>query len=201
MSLDVFSPLQIPRLSGAAEQADRERARHRGHALGYAEGMRAAREAAEREAADAARERARRDDEARAALAAALTGLAGAAAAYAERADALAAASEERVMRLAVELAETILERDLADPVRAALTAAARAERHVEPGDEAIVVLSPQDLATLESLGGAPAASRLQPSGELSPGDALVRLRDGEVDLRVDAALERARAALAEVVR
>jgi len=198
MSLDVFSPLDIPRLAGPAEHAERERARRRGHALGYAEGMAAAREQAARDAEHAAAERRVRDDEARAAAATALAALHRAAAAYAERADAIAALSEERVMGLAVELAETILQRDLADPVRRALTALTRARQSVDPSDQAVIVLNWQDLTTLDHLGENPAPHRCESSAELAPGDAQVRLPDGEIDLRVQAALARARAALTE---
>jgi len=198
MSLDVFTRIEIPRLSGPAEHAERERAARRGHAMGYAEGMRLAREEAEREAERAAQQRRIAAADAVAATTAALDVLDRAVTALAERTAALAQVAEERVLALAVELAETILDRELADPVRAALTAHARAERVVDTAD-AVIVLSPADLATLDGLGERPGAIRIESSGELSPGDAVVRVPDGEVDLRVDAALRRARTALAEV--
>lgn len=200
MSPDAFSPLAIPRLSGPAEHTERERARQRGHAMGYAEGMRAAGEAAAREADRAARERRAQHEELRTAAAAAFSALERAAASFTERADAVAALCEDHVMRLAVELAETILAAEVAEATRSALTASSRALGIRAPGDEATVVLSPRDLATLDRLGAErPDGTRFEASPELSPGDAVVRLRDGEVDLRVATALARARAALAEV--
>ncbi|MBD7957437.1 hypothetical protein H9651_07280 [Microbacterium sp. Sa4CUA7] len=198
MSLDVFTRIEIPRLSGPADDAERERASRRGHAMGYAEGMRLAREEAEREAERVAQQRRIAAADAVAATTAALDVLDRAVTALAERTGALAQIAEERVLALAVELAETILERDLADPVRAALTAHARAERAVDSTD-AVIVLSEPDLATLDGLGERPGAIPFESSSELTPGDAVVRVPDGEVDLRVDAALRRARAALAEV--
>jgi len=199
MSLDSFIPLEIPRLSGPVEQAERERARRRGHASGYAEGMRAARLAAERETERAEHERRAQLDAARIATTAALTALDRAAASFAERADALARLDAGRVMELAIDLAETILDRELADPVRAALLASTRAEEAASGAAGAIIAMSPPDLELLDRLGRRPDGVAVETSSELSPGDAVVRLADGEVDLRIDAALQRARAALAEV--
>lgn len=199
MSLDLFTPLQIPRLTGTAEHAQRESATRRGHADGYAAGMRAAREDAQREAERADAERRGAADAARGALRDALSALDRAVASLAARTDAVAELAEERVMVLAVELTETILDRELADPVRSALTAAARARGVIEVGDEAVMMLGAQDVATLDRLGERPQGIRCEASSELRPGDAVVRVPDGEVDLRVEAALRRVRAVLAEV--
>ncbi len=101
---------------------------------------------------------------------------------------------------LAVELAETILAAEISESTRSALAALSRARASLAPDDAAVVVLSPRDLATLDRLGAErPEGARFEASAELAPGDAVVRFRDGEVDLRVATALARARATLAEV--
>ncbi|MCR2813980.1 flagellar assembly protein FliH [Microbacterium sp. zg.Y1084] len=197
MSLD-FTPLAIPHLTGPAEDAERERARRRGHAMGYAEGMRAARDQAAQEAEKAAEERRAATRAAAAAAAQAVTALQRAAASLAARTELLAEVAEERVLQLAVELAEVIVEREFSDPVRAALTAVARATAAAGGDERATVTLSEADLATLTHLEAHPAGVQVAARADLLPGDAVVHLADGEVDLRVQSALERVRAVLAE---
>lgn len=207
MSPETFRRTVIPRLSGPAHDEAHEQARRRGHAAGHAEGMRRAHE----EAARRREEALRREQEAAAAAAAATAtardALVRAAAAASERASELAALDDRRVMAYAVELAELILERELSESVTAALTAAHRARMAVGAGagaDSPTVVLHPDDLATLTALGEGldeHAALRVDTSAELAPGDAIVRFPDGEIDLRVSAALARARDALAQEPR
>lgn len=201
MSSDAFTRLDIPRLSGPRDDDERERARMRGHAAGYAEGMRLARADAEREAArraghdaDVLAEHRSRAATGRAALDAAIAELGA-------RTDELTAAAVERVHALAVELAETILGHELSDEVRAAVSVATRVERAAAGAAEPVAVLSPLDVETLAGLGALPAGMRVEADAALARGDAVVRVVDGAVDLRVDAALARARAALTEAGR
>lgn len=200
---DAFVRREIPRLAGASDTRERERARRQGHALGYAEGMRVAAEQAERDAERAEAER--RDARAADALAADRARLAVeiAAVSLKDRVDAMTEVAEEKIWALAIELAEAILERELSDPVRAAQTALARAEAAVGGAAEAVVILSDVDVATLDTLGARPASEgtglRLETSAGLSSGDAVVHVGDGQVDLQVRAALRRARLALSAV--
>jgi len=211
MSPESFVRREIPRLAPAAHDHERARARVQGHALGYAEGLR---DAAERAAADAAHAAAERRDALAAdaaAAAAARDALEQAAASLRDRTAMIAGLAEEKIWTLAIDVAEAVLGRELSDPVHAARTALARAERAAEssprssaasadPGAaDAVVILSAADVETLDRLGELPANIAIESSPSLSPGDAVVHLPDGDVDLRVAHALARARAALSEV--
>lgn len=200
MSPETFAAVAFPRIGSAADAAERARARARGYADGHAEGMRIARADAQRAAADALALRRSADDAAAVIAASASTALDTAAVALADRVETVAFVALERVLAHAVELAETILERELADDVRSALVASLRAATAIDAADDAapVVVVSTRDLATLERLGAQPDGVALEGSDNLAPGDAVVRLADGDVDLRVGAALDRARAALSE---
>lgn len=197
MSTDAFVRREIPRLSGPADHRERERARREGHALGFAQGLRDAAVQARREAERVDAERRAAAEAAAAAMTASRTAVEAAAASLTARIDDLAALAEQRVWELAVELAETILERELSDPVRAARTALARAERAADAAD-AVIVLSETDAAILDELGERPTTLTVETSASLRPGDAVVHVPDGQVDLRVNDALARARAALRE---
>jgi len=199
MSPDTFVRREVPRLSGATDARERERARRQGHALGFAEGLRDA-------AASAHREAERAEEARRVALAdqlavvdAARAALVRAAAAASERTDELVDVAQQRVWTLAVELAEALLDTELSDAVRSAHTAAGRAVRAAAGEADPVLVLSTRDLATLRACGGLPDGFAVEASDALSPGDALVRLPEGRIDLRLDAALRRVRDTLAEV--
>lgn len=201
MSSDSFTRLEIPRLSGPPLEQERDRARQRGHAAGYAEGMRLV--AAEAARAAAARDEREREAEAadRARVATAIAALEAAARGLNDRADALVAPAEERLHGLAVELAEAVVATELSDAVRSALAVAARVERAATPADEPVARLSPTDAETLDRLGRAPGGIRVTVDPDLRPGDAVVRVTDGAIDLGIDAAFRRARAALGEGTR
>ncbi|MFS0713217.1 FliH/SctL family protein [Microbacterium sp. 2P01SA-2] len=203
MSSDAFTRLEIPRLSGPPLTQERDRARARGHAAGYAEGMRLAAVHAEREAAErAARDRAAAAAE-RAHVATAADALERAAARFDARAAELTAPTVADLFGMAIELAEAIVERELSDPVRAALTTAARIENALAETEEAespVARLSPAD-ADVVSAALAETAARavvIEVDPGLAPGDATIRLADGAIDLRIAAAFARARRALEE---
>lgn len=198
MSPETFVRREIPRLSAPADSRERERARRQGHALGYAEGLREAAEQARREAERAEAERQTALAAEAEALAATRCAVERAAASLIERAEALAATAEERVWELAVELAEAILDRELSEPTSAARTALARAERIALDFVDPVIVLSVQDAETLDRLGERPREIAVESSTALAPGDAVVHVPDGQVDLRVRDAVRRARAALQE---
>lgn len=203
MSSDAFTRLEIPRLSGPSLTDERDRARARGHAAGYADGMRlaaahAAREAAERDAREAAAtatERAR--------VAAAIAAVERASDRFDARAAELTAPAVADLHAMAIELAQAIVERELSDSVRSALTTAARIENavaDVEAPEVRVVRLNPADAevvisALAETL---PRSVAFEVDPDLAPGDATIRLADGAIDLRIAAAFARARRALEE---
>lgn len=199
MSPDTFVRREVPRLSGASDAHERERARRQGHALGFAEGLRDAAVQARREAerAEAARQAALADELAN--VDAARVALLRAADAMSAQTGTLAGVARERIWTLAVELAETLLDAELSDAVRSARAAAGRAVRAAADEPSPILVLSAADLAVLRSTGGLPDGFTVEASDTLSRGDAIVRLPEGLIDLRLDAALRRVRDALAEV--
>ncbi|MFK4114931.1 FliH/SctL family protein [Microbacterium sp. NPDC006705] len=209
MSSDAFTRLEIPRLSGPALTEERDRARARGHAAGYAEGMRQAAAHAEREAAERAEREQAADAAARARVAAALAALERASARFDARATELTAPVVAELHAMAIELAQAIVERELSDPVRAALTTAARvgnAVSDLEAAEAPVVRLSPADAAILTGAANAaesetatlPRSVEVEVDPGLAPGDATIRLADGAIDLRIAAAFARARRALEE---
>ncbi|MDQ1217885.1 FliH/SctL family protein [Microbacterium arborescens] len=201
MSSDAFTRLEIPRLSGPSLTQERDRARARGHAAGYAEGMRLAAAHAERDAAERAEREHAADAAARARVAAAVAALERAAARFDARAAELTAPVVAGLHAMAIELAQAIVERELSDPVRAALTTAARVENAVADGEAAeppVVRLSAADVDVVASAltGTLPRSVTIEVDPGLAPGDATIRLADGAIDLRIATAFARARRAL-----
>jgi flagellar assembly protein FliH len=201
MSTDtLFSQLSYPNLATTASvDEETERARVRGHAAGYAAGLRAA----EAEAAIVA-ERTRGEREAlRADAATALQSALEAletAAARASGVDALVLADADSALAAAsIELAEAILQRELADGESSARAAIARALDTVEPDSILTVRLSPIDLAVITAAGLAPSTVALVADVALDRGDAVVTVADGRVDARISSALGRARAQIGRI--
>lgn len=164
----------------------------RGHAAGYAAGLRVAeRELAARRAeleADAvarAEESRRRVETALAALAAAAERL------DARRAPVLAEA-DRALATSAVELAAAILARE---PVATAAEALERALAIAADESPRRIRLNPADVVAL----GVAAARGVDLVADpaVAPGDAVLDLADGELDARIAASLDRARAAVA----
>lgn len=195
---DTFTPTAFPVVRTARLGEVEERARTRGHAAGYAEGMRRA--AAEAEALreqhqvehDALlRDLTARTDRLLAALTAAVGALDARTAPVIETAqDTLAAA--------ALDLAETILGHELRDGASAAGSALARALAGADVTQVVTVRLHPHDLALLSEDQRAAAGVRLVADPALGRGDAVTEFDDGHLDARISAALARARAALGE---
>jgi flagellar assembly protein FliH len=199
MSTDtVFSELTYPSLVTAGAEEETERARVRGHAAGYAAGLRAA----EADAAILAeRARAERDalrGDAGIALASALVALEAAAARVQDIAALVLADADAALAAASIELAESILGRELADDEASARVAMARAMSSVDPDAVLDVRLSPVDLAVLGGSGIgvngiAGSTVRLIADPTLDRGDAVVDVPEGRVDARISSALERAR--------
>ncbi|WP_432493385.1 FliH/SctL family protein [Kineococcus gypseus] len=214
-----FTGLQLPRSAAdeAALRAERESARTAGWAAGWAAGMRRAAEeaAAERLAArHAAQEAARAAETARAAaLARAESALAAAAAALRAEREPAVAALADTVLELALDLAGAVLDREvslMASPVGEAVQ---RALRPLDARLPVTVRVHPDDLLALTGDGrpggagtvgdlkgadGAADAGRVSflPDPTVTPGDAIARQGDTDVDAGLRASVARALEAL-----
>ncbi|GAA0814279.1 FliH/SctL family protein [Spirilliplanes yamanashiensis] len=181
----------------------KEEARTAGYAEGWAQGQR---EAAVAAAAlldqTAAAERAAAAQHA-AAVQQALGALARAAGDLDARTAATVEEVEQTVARYAVELAEAILDRELADPAGRGADALRRAMSRAPSAGVVTVSLHPDDyrLLTEDHPGGEHVVDgrpvRLRPDAALRPGDAVAEIGAMTVDATVAAAVARVREALA----
>ena len=131
-----------------------------------------------------------------------LDALATAGAQLAAEEDALGAAFADRVVEAAMAVAEAVIGAELAEPARAVAHAAHRALQPLGRRDEIRLRLHPEDIALLTAAGGddglsriVPDAVELVPTSTLARGDAIAETGDRTVDARIDAAIDRARAA------
>jgi flagellar assembly protein FliH len=195
MSVDVaFSELRYPTIATAGLEEETERARIRGHAAGYAEGLRVAEAGA---AADAARARVEREalrEDAVTALTAAVDALGTATRRFAASSAPVLAAADDALRAAAIELAESIIGIELANGETSARAAIARALSSAAEETITTVRLSPVDLAVIGAHGITVPEVRLVADPTLSPGDAVVELEDGRLEARVASSLARARA-------
>lgn len=207
-----FAAIAFPSVDGAGSSATgslapaaleliSERARVRGHAAGYAEGLRQADAAArvrlaELEAAQAvvAAEELARLDAARAVLNAAIAAAQRTMLPLLER-------SDDAVVTAAIELAEAVIGQELRDEPHGASAALRRvlgalAADATHP--EVVVRLPQEDIALLRESGQLPAGLTVQADATLARGDAVAVFVDGLVDARIETALRRAKLALLE---
>ncbi|GAB2518224.1 FliH/SctL family protein [Paramicrobacterium agarici] len=200
MSTDNFTPGVFPRITGAATARDVERARARGYAAGHAEGVRAAATvAAEQRARIDAENEANRAEQARS-IETALSILEESALALSRRHGELLVAAQSLLERLAVELAEAVVARELSSHEASARNALHRALSVVDADDITAVRLNPLDADILRRLHVDDATTvTLVPDLSLAPGDAVADLDDGAVNAHLSDAFERARSALSEV--
>lgn len=159
---------------------------------GYEAGYRAG-EAAAAEARRASDEAAIAELRARAAVL--LDELRGATSALTDRTAQLADQFADAVAPAAMRLAEAIVQIELSEPTRAAEVAMRRALAEVGSTGPVVLRMHPSDVDLLEGDGLAPGLD-LQRDATLAPGDAVAVVGDTTVDARVDAAIDRARAAL-----
>ncbi len=195
MSTDIaFSELRYPTIATAALEEATERARIRGHAAGYAEGLRAAEADAAAVAAHARVEREALREDAVTALTAAVDALGTATRHFAASSAPVLAAADDALLSAAIELAESILGIELADGEISARAAITRALSRIDEESITAVRLSPVDLAVIGAHGITVPEVRLVADPTLSPGDAVLELEDGRLDARIGSALARARA-------
>lgn len=190
-----FAPLRFADLAAPAVGRADDPAAVRGHAAGYAAGLRAAdlelaarRAELEALAAEAAEESRRRLESALHALATASERLDARSAPVLADADAALAGA-------AVELAAAILDRE---PTASSVEAVERAVRLAGDTEPRRIRLAPSDAVQVAAL--APAGVEIVPDTSVPAGDAIVDLPRGEIDARLSASLDRARAALIEEV-
>lgn len=192
-----FAPLSFPALPGQGDSATAERDSIRGHAAGYAAGRKKAdaeiAELRESLRAEAAHVR----STARAEVQAALDALDRAAAEFRSRQIPALLSVDASIAAAALELAETIVGRELATGEGSARSALERASLEPIPAGST-VRLNPQDIAVIVAEGAPSPGLELVPDFALERGDAVVDLAHGSLDARVSASLQRARAALAE---
>jgi len=169
---------------GSLAESTRTAARSQGYAVGWAEGQRAARDAAATEAHAVAEARRIQDERREAEHRAAIDALELAAARLHDSVGRVCARLEDQASALACELTATILgeARDDVDAIRRALALAPEGE-----------------LVTIRVHPGATAAVdgvRVLADPSLEPGDALVEYDEHVLDLRIDTAMARVREVL-----
>ena len=194
-----FSSVTFPRLRVADHDRLDEQARARGHAAGYAEGLRAA-------AVDDNDRVARQDAEYSAVLRhgearvdRAVQLLLTAALALNKRTVPVLREAEDTLVTTAVDLAEAILGSELSHTRNAARQALARVLDHADHADHApihTVRMHPDDLVVLGEEIGTPAGVDFAADPLLARGDAIMEFPDGYLDARISTALVRVKAAL-----
>lgn len=194
-----FSSVIFPRLRVADHDRLDEQARARGHAAGYAEGLRAAAVDDNDRVArqDAEHSAVLRHGEARVDRAVQL--LLTAALSLNKRTVPVLREAEDTLVRTAVDLAEAILGSELSHTRNAARQALARVLDHADHADHApihTVRMHPDDLAVLGEEIGTPAGVDFAADPLLARGDAIMEFPDGYLDARISTALARVKAAL-----
>ncbi|PYY38665.1 MULTISPECIES: hypothetical protein [unclassified Curtobacterium] len=204
---DAFAPVAFPVITDAALARRAASADVRGHAAGYAAGLRAAQVETDAARARMDAEHAARLSDLEAFVVDRLAVLDRAAAALQARVAPVLADAEQSVASAAVDLAEAVVgyavrasRADDVDGVSGRPAAAEETLRRALAAASAPVVtavrLSPADAAAVADL---TMPVPVVADASLRDGDAVVDLPDGLLDARIDAALDRARAALGGV--
>ncbi|GAB3543434.1 hypothetical protein GCM10027403_37610 [Arthrobacter tecti] len=194
MSTD-FAHASYPVLAGPDADRAREAGVAKGHAAGYAEGMRAAQaELAQRRMVLETEYQAMNDDAGRR-LERVLVTLGAATHALNGRLAASSAASMNALAVAAFELAEAIIGVELDRGSTAPRAAVSRALSGVDSGAALRVRLNPLDLAELSGVEH-PAGVELVPDASLARGDAMTETNESYLDARIGTALQRAKEAL-----
>jgi flagellar assembly protein FliH len=197
MSTDVaFSRVAFPNLGRDGHEVLDEQARTRGHAAGYAEGLRMAATRMNDQALRLDAEHAATVLHAEAKADRIVELLAAAVRALDERALPLIRDVEHAIVASAVDLAGAVIGAELGDRESAARLALRRALDHEHAPEAHTVRMHPDDLALI----GADIAARTGVSftadPQLARGDAMTEFAEGFLDARIDTALRRAIAAL-----
>jgi len=191
-----FSKLSFPSIGAARSEEEFEHARTRGHAAGYAAGLREAAIAADALAADAAVENEERASIVRAAVLSALRALDSAREQVAATNALVLAAADAALAAAALDLAEAIIGRELDDAETSAKTAVARALSGIATDEIIALRLHPDDIAVLGTDAGELSGLHVVADPSLARGDAIVTVPDGSIDARIASSLARARTVL-----
>ncbi|GGC97500.1 hypothetical protein GCM10011512_25610 [Tersicoccus solisilvae] len=196
-------PVVFPRITAPGADRTRTEGFTRGHAAGYAAGLRSAEVAAHLSQDRLEAEQRARADAARARLDAATAALQAAAAQVRARTVPVLAEWDARYVDAVIAPADTLLgDHARRDPFAAARAALARAVAADDAEDVIRVRLNPADVAVLREAGAdrelLPAAARLIADPAIATGDALADYPAGTLDARLTTAVARVRAVLAE---
>lgn len=197
MSADAgFSTMAFPRLRIAQQERIDEQEHARGHAAGYAEGLRAA---AREEEARAARHEAEHSiilRHAQAKVDRVLELLNAAALALDARTVPVLREAEATLVATALQLAEAVIGAELGNEEVSARRALARALEYADPAEIHTVRMHPDDLSVVAGETQALTGVRFSADLSLARGDAVTEFPDGYLDARIATALARARTAL-----
>lgn len=195
-----FTPLVLPRVGDVAvdARAVSERARVRGYAEGFAEGRRRAQAELDLARREDAQRIARREAAAREELQSALAALDAARGDLTAAVAGLVGTDAARIEDLAIEMARLILGTELSDPASSAAHALRRAATEVPASAWLRLHLHERDLRILRDGGvdGLPGSVEIVASDTVDAGGAIIEIENASVDLRIVAALDRARDAL-----
>lgn len=191
-----YSPLSLPQVQTAAQSRRDEQSAAKGHALGFAAGLRAAAAETAELRARVAREHDEALAEGRARVDAAVASLESAVRALRERAIPTLDSAEAAIIDAALGLAESIVGVELAASDSAALAALARVTAHPDSGSAIGVRMHPDDIAAIPA--DVSAGIPLVGDRTLCRGDAVADFIDGFLDARIESAVTRMRAALRE---
>jgi flagellar assembly protein FliH len=169
----------------------------RGHAAGYAAGLRKAEVEANLLRAHLEAQKAAALKEGQRRLAAAVALLEAAATALRARTAPVLAEADDALTAAGLALAEAVLGRELSDATMGAKAALGRAFSVADSEAIVAVRLHPADLALLTAERATTTQVTLVADPSLTRGDAVAEYPDGELDARIGTALARARAALA----
>ncbi|WP_160141000.1 MULTISPECIES: FliH/SctL family protein [Cryobacterium] len=188
--------MSFPNLRDVNRDRVDEQSRARGHAAGYAEGLRAAAQAVDARMARLDAEHAAVVLRGQAEIDRAIVLLGAAAAALDERTVPVLREAEATLVATALELAEAILGHELSDAGNSSRFALGRALDHAADDTPHTVRMNPEDLDVIDRATRERAGVRFTADPSLVRGDAITEFADGFLDARISTALERAKAAL-----
>lgn len=197
MSSDLsFRAVTLPSLSTPGADRVEASARTRGHAAGYAAGLRAAQQQLSQRRAELESEHDALLRESRAAIERSVDLLAAAVRAADSQAIPVLQDAEDTLAAAALDLAEAVLGHELSTGELSARSALDRALGTVPATALTSIRLNPADLESLDADARERASVPLVADPALEPGDAVAVMPDGFLDARIAAALGRARTAL-----
>lgn len=192
--VSTFRPATI----GSASTGDSDSARTAGYAAGWAAGAKAAAESARADRDRMRAEHESRESQRDAEVTRAIAALTAATEQWQRRAVPVVEEARRSVYEAALELAEAVLQREIAPGERSARTLLERALDLPIEASPTILRLNPDDLRHVNLLiesGQAivPSGLSLVPDARLHPGDAITEHGEGALDARIGTALARAR--------